>query len=151
MLLRRHYGYETFAKPVKMLGAAMALLAFGAATTGLGGAAIAPASAAPKQPPACARLKLTVSPVLNAQNLPYETATHKVTSCARVTETATVVQKVPGLTGANRWKVTLRPGQSVTKVRHIPYSCCGTYTVFDKVYARSGAVLDHAEATFIFA
>ena len=138
-------------KPVSILGAAMALLAFGAATTGLGGAAVAPASAAPKQPPACATLKLTVSPVLNAQNLPYDTATHKVTSCAKVTETATVEQKVPGLTGTNRWKVTLRPGQSATKVRHIPYSCCGTYTVYDKVYARSGAVLDHAEATFIFA
>ena len=60
------------------------------------------------------------------------------------------MREVPMRASTRRSSRAPSPG-SVTKVRHIPYKCCGTYTVFDKVYARSGTVLDHAEATFIFA
>jgi hypothetical protein len=61
------------------------------------------------------------------------------------------VQKVPGLTRAKKWTIRLAPAQVVSSVSRIPYTCCGTYTVFDAVYSTSGALLGRGAASFTFA
>lgn len=86
----------------------------------------------------CAALSLSATPRINAQNAPYETVKNTVTSCASATETVTLTQSISGpfapVNAASRtWVLTLAPGQTMTKVQHIPYSCCGTYTVKDRV------------------
>ena len=104
----------------------------------------------------CAMLKVTATPKVNAQNTPYETVHNKVSSCATSTETVKLTETILGpfspLVDASRaWTITLSPGQLVDKVRHIPYSCCGTYTVTDKLYSASGHHLATAKTSFTFA
>ena len=86
----------------------------------------------------CAALKLSATPRVNAQNAPYETIKNTVTSCATATETVTLTQAIsgpfaPANAASRTWVLTLAPAQTMTKVQHIAYSCCGTYTVKDRV------------------
>jgi len=98
----------------------------------------------------CAKLRLTAKPNVNAQTAPYETIRSKVASCASARETVTLVQHT-GAFGRKTWTITLAPGQRVDKVRHIPYSCCGSYTITDRVLSSSGRVIARAQAGFTFA
>lgn len=104
----------------------------------------------------CATVKLTARPSLNTAMIP-ETLKSTVTSCAPATETVRLVQHLsapmyhaPAVTDKT-YTITLSPGQSVTKTRHVPYVCCGTYIVTDKVYTTTGTQLAKATATFTFA
>lgn len=56
-------------------------------------------------------------------------------------------------TGPNSrmWKIALAPGHSVVKTSYVAYSCCGTYSVRDKVVGTAGLVLAHRSASFTFA
>jgi hypothetical protein len=103
----------------------------------------------------CAVLKLRATPPVNAQNAPYETIKNTVTSCSSATETVTLTQTIsgpfaPANAPSRTWVLTLAPGQTITKVQHIPYSCCGTYTVRDRVTA-GPLLLARKSAMFTFA
>ena len=104
----------------------------------------------------CATVKLTARPSVNTAMIP-ETLKSTVTSCAAATETVRLVQHISlPFDHARRvtdktYTITLSPGQGVTKVRHVPYVCCGSYNVTDKVTTTSGTQLAKATATFTFA
>ena len=104
---------------------------------------------------ACATVKVRATPKINTAMV-AETITSTVTSCATATETVTLTQHISGPTRANAptdktWSITLSPGQSVTKVRHFPYACCGSYHVSDKVASSTGTRLANAGTGFTFA
>jgi hypothetical protein len=95
------------------------------------------------------------TPKLNTAMIP-ETIKSTVTSCATTTETVTLDQHLSGPMAANvsrdkTWTITLSPGQTVTKTRHFPYSCCGSYNVTDTVTTATGQQLAKAQASFTFA
>jgi hypothetical protein len=102
----------------------------------------------------CATVKVKATPNLNTAMVP-ETITSKVTSCATTTETVKLVQHISGPQAAapmdKTWTITLSPGQTVKKVRHFPYSCCGSYTVTDTVTTTGGHQLAKAGSSFTFA
>jgi hypothetical protein len=103
----------------------------------------------------CATVKVKATPNINTAMVP-ETITSKVTSCATITETVKLVQHISGPRAANAlmnktWTITLSPGQTVKKVRHFPYSCCGSYTVTDTVTTTGGHQLAKAGSSFTFA
>ena len=103
----------------------------------------------------CATVKVRATPQLNTAMIP-ETITSKVTSCATATETVKLVQHISGPTAASvpmdkTWTITLSPGQTVKKIRHFPYSCCGSYTVTDTVSTTGGQQLAKAGSSFTFA
>lgn len=58
---------------------------------------------------------------------------------------------VPASPMAKTWTITLRPGKTAVRKRLFPYSCCGNYTVTDRVLTRSGRQLARAAASFTFA
>jgi hypothetical protein len=127
------------------------VLAWPVTTAGVGVAAAAAVSA----PMNCASLTLTATPRVNAQNAPFETIKNTVTSCAATTETVRLTQRIsgpfaPADAPSRTWVFTLAPGQIAQKVQHLPYSCCGTYTVNDHVTA-SGVVLATKSTSFTFA
>ena len=105
----------------------------------------------------CASLKAWATPSVNAQNAPYTKLLNKVTSCYDGTETVVLAQTIAGpyargQAGAGRtWTISLRPGEAVYKVERIPWSCCGTYSVQDKVYSSAHRLLARAGASFTFA
>jgi hypothetical protein len=106
----------------------------------------------------CVHLHVSATPKINAQNAPYETIRNSVTSCATRAETVTLTQHIVGpyaqtaTAAANRtWTIALAPGQTVVKVQHIPYSCCGSFTVTDRAISRLGQILGHASTNFTFA
>jgi hypothetical protein len=121
--------------------------------------AINVAGASPVPAEACATLHLSATPRVNAQNAPNETIKNTVTSCAAAPETVTLTQHISGpftpvaASGASSrtWVLTLAPGQAELKVQHIPYSCCGTYTVRDQVVSSAGQLLAKRSVTFTFA
>lgn len=122
-----------------------------ALTSGVGVAAAAP----PNTPMACGTLALSATPRVNAQNAAFETIKNTVTSCATTTEIVRITQQIsgpfaPAITAGRTWVFSLAPGQTGRKVQHLPYSCCGTYTVKDRV-AASGVVLAAKSTTFTFA
>jgi hypothetical protein len=130
---------------------AASVLAWPATTSGLGVAG----AAAPTPPTACATLALSATPRVNAQNAAFETIKNVVTSCATMPETVRLVQRitgpfVPADVDGRTWLFTLAPGQTALKVQHLPYSCCGTYTVNDRVSA-SGVILGTNSTSFTFA
>jgi hypothetical protein len=94
---------------------------------------------------ACVALRLSALPKVNAQTAPFETIKSRVMSCATTPETIRLVQTLSGpfvragRSGDPSWTIVLQPGEGVTKVRHIAYSCCGTFDVRDT--ARSGGVV----------
>jgi hypothetical protein len=103
----------------------------------------------------CARVQVRATPKLNAQNAPFETIRSRVTNCSTATETLHLSQHLAGPFAprsalATSWNVTLGPHRSVDKVRRVPYSCCGTYTVSD-VVSSQGRVLDRSTTSFTFA
>jgi hypothetical protein len=113
------------------------------------------AAAAPSAPTACASLTLSATPRINAQNAPFETIKNTVTGCATTTETVKLTQQISGPFAppearGRTWVLTLAPGETARKVQHLPYSCCGTYTVKDQVTA-SGVVLATKSTSFTFA
>jgi hypothetical protein len=100
-------------------------------------------------------LTLGATPRVNAQNAALETIKNAVTSCATTTETVRLTQQMsgpfaPANTAGRTWVLTLAPGQTERRVEHLPYSCCGTYTVRDQVSA-SGVVLATNSTSFTFA
>jgi hypothetical protein len=100
-------------------------------------------------------VKVKAIPGLNTAMIP-ETIKSTVTSCASGTETVTLVQKISGpfraqAPAAKTWKITLTAGQTVVKTRSVPYVCCGSYTVTDKVYSASGQKLANSRSGFTFA
>ena len=107
---------------------------------------------------ACATLQVRANPPVNAQNSPFEKIKNTVTSCASSTETVMLTQHIVGPfaprvdapLSTRTWTITLAPHQSVLKVQHIPYSCCGSYNVHDRVTS-SGTVLATAKTSFTFA
>lgn len=104
----------------------------------------------------CVTLTLSARPKVNAQTAPFETIKSRVASCSSATETIRLIQTLSGpfaRTGAAADRsstIVLQPGQAVTKVRHIPYSCCGTFDVRD-VARSGGAVLVTRTTSFTFA
>jgi hypothetical protein len=115
----------------------------------------AAAAAAPSAPMACASLTLSATPRVNAQNAPFETIKSTVTSCATTTETVRLTQLIagpfaPADAPSRVWVLTLEPGQTARRVQHLPYSCCGTYTVKSEV-TTSGVVLAKKSTSFTFA
>jgi len=104
----------------------------------------------------CATVKVTAKPGLNTAMIP-ETIKSTVTNCATATETVVLDQHISGPFAARsplrdrRQTITLAAGQSVTKTRSFPYTCCGSYTVTDKVLAESGTLLAKSAANFTFA
>jgi hypothetical protein len=104
----------------------------------------------------CATVTIKAIPKVNT-NMTAETIISKVTSCATATETVVLKQNILGPTAVNasrpikQWTITLAPSQAVTKVRHFPYACCGTYHVSDKVYATGGQKLANTGTGFTFA
>jgi hypothetical protein len=130
------------------------LVVLPAVTSASGVAAAAPAAVA-----ACATLHLSATPRVNAQNAPNETIKNTVTSCATGPETVTLIQHISGpftpaaasSASSRTWVLTLAPGQAKLKVQHIPYSCCGTYTVKDQVFSSAGQLLAKRSVTFTFA
>lgn len=103
----------------------------------------------------CAKVKVRATPNVNTAMVP-ETIKSAVTNCSSAKETVTVTQTMagPSVSGAPMakiWTITLLPGKTAVKTRSFPYACCGTYTVKDRVFTRSGRLLAHAEATFTFA
>jgi hypothetical protein len=105
---------------------------------------------------ACATLRLTVRPTVNAQTAPYETIKSTVKSCASSTERVTLQQRITGSfrpvhSPATTFTIKLTSGQRVVKTRHIPWSCCGSYTVIDKVLSTSQHLLAMKRAEFTFA
>lgn len=100
-------------------------------------------------------MHVSATPKVNAQSAPYETIKNKVVNCASHRETVTLTQHINGpfaqVGKANRkWVVTVLAGGTVTKVQHLPYSCCGSYTLTDKALS-SGQVLDQSQTSFTFA
>jgi hypothetical protein len=133
--------------------AAVAVAAAAAAVVSFSGFAGA-AGAAPAAD--CVSLHVSATPKVNAQNAPFETIKNSVTSCSNSAETVTLTQHLVGpfarTTAAIRtWTIALAPGQTVVKVQHIPYSCCGSYTVTDRAVSGSGHVLARASTGFTFA
>jgi hypothetical protein len=121
------------------------------ATTSLAGAT---SNAAPAR--LCVTLRLRAAPTVNAQDAPYETIRSTVASCASGAETVTLTQSLIGPFAqigrhGRTWTIALVPGQSVVKTRYVPYSCCGTYGVNDKVLSSAGQVLAHRSTSFTFA
>ena len=103
----------------------------------------------------CAKVKVKAAPGVNTAMIP-ETIKSKVTSCATATETVILDQHISGPFAARapmdkKYTITLAPGQTVTKTRHIPYSCCGTYNVRDTVNNPAGGQLAKATTSFTFA
>ena len=103
----------------------------------------------------CATVAVKATPKLNTAMIP-ETIKSTVTSCAAATETVTLHQHLSGPMAARvsrdkTWTITLSPGQTVTKTRHFPYSCCGSYNVTDTVTTTTGQQLAKAQASFTFA
>jgi hypothetical protein len=112
--------------------------------------------ATPTQAGDCAALLVRATPKVNAQNAPHETIRNTVASCATAAETVTLTQVIVGPflrmgPDGRSWTISLAPGQSVDEVQHIPYSCCGTYRVKDKVLSSAGVVLARGSAGFTFA
>jgi hypothetical protein len=145
------------ARQVRRLVFSSAIIAGTITTSFLPGRAGAVPSAA-RTSSQCATLRLSATPKVNAQNAPYETIKNTVTNCSTATETVAVTQHVIGpykslgATGAGlTWIVTLGPGGSNLKTQHIPYSCCGTYTVRDVVTSSGGQVLAKKTVYFTFA
>jgi hypothetical protein len=114
-------------------------------------------AASPASPDACAALVVRATPKINAQNAPFETIRNTVTNCSTNTETVRLSQRIAGpfasftITNDASWIITLGPGATVQKVQHIPYSCCGSFTVTDTVTSRSGRVLAVKRTGFTFA
>ena len=98
----------------------------------------------------CATVTVKATPKVNTAMIP-ETIKSTVTSCATVTETVILLQHIAGPTKAAKVTITLSPGQAVTKTRHFPYSCCGSYTVTDRVESPTGTVLAKGTTRFTFA
>jgi len=114
------------------------------------------AAAGPTLARECVTLQLRATPIVNAQNAPYETIKSTVASCSSHPEIVTLSQTLSGPFAqvgqhSRVWTITLAPGQSVVKARYIAYSCCGTYTVTDRVLSSAGQVLAHRSADFTFA
>jgi hypothetical protein len=106
----------------------------------------------------CAQVHVSATPKVNAQTAPFETIKNVVTSCATSAETVTLIQRLVGpfsrtasASAMRTWTIVLAPGQTVIKFQHIPYSCCGTFGVTDRVVSRSGRILAHASTSFTFA
>jgi hypothetical protein len=107
---------------------------------------------------ACATVRVTANPPVNAQNSPFEKIKNTVTSCATSTETVTLTQHIAGpftnrdaaSRGVRTWTITLVPKQSVLEEQHKPYFCCGTFNVHDQV-SSAGVVLAKAKTSFTFA
>jgi hypothetical protein len=111
----------------------------------------------PKALPAapCATLQLTAKPRINAQTAPDETIKNTVANCSNATETVVLTQHILGPFAARTgpdmtWTITLLAGQTVLEKQKIPYACCGTYTVKDKVTA-GGILLAKKSTSFTFA
>jgi hypothetical protein len=118
-------------------------------------AGTAQAAAGHAAPAQCATVTVKPTPKLNTDMIP-ETIKSTVTSCATATETVTLSQQIT-LQGtgstlrAKTWTITLAPGQTVTKTRSYPYTCCGSYVATDHVLGSSGQLLAKASSGFTFA
>jgi hypothetical protein len=107
---------------------------------------------------ACATVRVTANPPVNAQNSPFEKIKNTVTSCATSTETVMLTQHIVGpftnraaaSRGLRTWTITLAAKQSVLEEQHKPYFCCGTFNVHDQV-SSAGVVLAKAKTSFTFA
>lgn len=104
---------------------------------------------------ACATVTVKATPKVNTEMIP-ETIKSKVTNCASSTETVILAQKLSGPFGprfsaTRKWTLTIPAGQSVTRTRKFPYSCCGSYNANDKVYSATGQQLAKASSGFTFA
>ena len=103
----------------------------------------------------CAKLKVRATPTVNAQTAPDETITSKVKNCSAASETVRLVQVITSDSGSppttKNWKITVSPGHTVLKTRSLPYTCCGTYKVTDKVYTSHHVRLAKATTSFTFA
>lgn len=103
----------------------------------------------------CARVKVRATPKTNTAMIP-ESIKSRVTSCSAGTETVTLTQAISGPSDtagpmAKKWTITLPPGKTVVKKRSVPYACCGTYNVTDRVLTRSGKQLAKGTTSFTFA
>ncbi|HEY3954080.1 MAG TPA: hypothetical protein VGM53_11945 [Streptosporangiaceae bacterium] len=104
---------------------------------------------------ACATVTVKATPKVNTEMIP-ETIKSKVTNCASGTETVTLDQKLAGPFGprvpaTRKWTLTIPAGQTVTKTRSFPYTCCGSYNANDRVYSATGQQLAKASSGFTFA
>lgn len=115
-----------------------------------GGVAAAAHVAAAAQPAACAKATVVAKPKLNTQAGSNETIRNQITSCASKAEAVQVKQKLT-VTGAFSGTFTVSVGETVEITQHIPYRCCGTYYVTDRVYSTSGTLLATARASWTFA
>jgi hypothetical protein len=106
--------------------------------------------------PECATATVKGIPVLNTSMEP-ESIKSTVTNCSTTTETVQLGQHISFTDDSARgpwgrhWTITVAAGQTVTKWRSFPYSCCGGYTVTDFVHSMSGQQLAKAQANFTFA
>lgn len=103
----------------------------------------------------CATVAVKATPKINTEMIP-ETIKSKVTNCASSTETVTLTQRISGpfgprLPATRKWTLTVPAGQTVTKTRMFPYTCCGSYNATDKVYSATGQQLAKASSGFTFA
>ena len=126
------------------------IVGFAVAATLAGPAlAAAPPGAVPASA-ACAKVSVSATPKLNTQAGRTETLRTTVTSCAAKIETVRIRQRL-SLPGAFSGTFVLPRGTSVDITQHIPYRCCGSYDVTDRVYSGSGRLLDTARAGWTFA
>jgi hypothetical protein len=103
----------------------------------------------------CATVKVKATPSLNTAMIP-ETIKTTVANCSTATETVLLTQTIKGpfvkqAPGSKTWTITLAAGQTVVKVRHVPYTCCGSYVVRDTVSTSAGQVLGTSKSSFTFA
>ena len=141
-----------------LVGTATALALLGVpAVAGVAGAQPSrPSTAAP-----CAVVSLTAKPPVNTSSVP-ERIRAFVANCSAASETVDLVETlsgpfaraaagVPTSAGSMTHPVTLAAGASATWLRHIPYSCCGTYSIRLSADTTTGKVLDQAMRSFTFA
>jgi hypothetical protein len=136
---------------------AAGIVAFPAVPVWGGSAEAAPVSGAGAPSPSdCVTLHVRATPRVNAQNAPFETIRSHLTSCSTGAETVTLVQRIGGPlarphTRHRSWTIVLAPHQTMDRVEHIPYRCCGSYIVTDEVRTSSDRRLARAQTGFTFA
>ena len=129
---------------IAIVGALVAATAFIGVSTVMG--SVAPARAAAP----CAKVQVVAAPQLNTQAGSVETIRNVITSCASRSEVVQLRQRL-SLPGAFSGSFQLPAKQSVEITQQIPYVCCGTYYVTDRMYSASGRLLRTIRACWTFA
>jgi hypothetical protein len=129
---------------IAIVGVQVATTAFIGVSAVMGSVAPAPAAAP------CATVKVVAAPQLNTQAGSVETIRNVITSCASRSEVVQLRQRL-SLPGAFSGTFQLPAKQSVEITQQIPYVCCGTYYVTDRMYSANGRLLHTTRASWTFA